>query len=380
MNGRDEGYNTARSFMETSTILGGSLRNGVVIANKRARLRLNSSFNSGQHSSENTGNSGNNFEDSFPPQQDSDPDNEDDNEDIADAFPKNGMPDTTIWSRFEQYLQTRSLVIAPEFTKDEENAIQLMAQLRRMQASLESYKGMMEWYFRASGLLHTHEVMSTHRQYISREILLKRLTKRYNLEGNKTNIEREITLPSSRSRAKMILNDAKWCIQSLLTDPKISDDDYLFFDNDPFLSPPKDNRVIGDINTGRAYLRTYKKRITDPKTQVLLPVIFYIDGASTGQFVDLPITAMKFTLGIFNRKARDKPHMWRTLGYVPKIVKQKSKGRRIWLESGHVDGVIDTEGMDDGEGNEEAATAVHAQDLHSMCNISSRDSFAFITQ
>jgi len=85
---------------------------------------------------------------------------------------------------------------------------------------------------------------------------------------------------------------------------------------------------------------------------VLLPVIFYIDGASTGQFVDLPITAMKFTLGIFNRKAREKPHMWRTLGYVPKIVTQKSLGRRMWFESGHVDSVLDTEGMEDGEGND----------------------------
>jgi len=39
------------------------------------------------------------------------------------------------------------------------------------------------------------------------------------------------------------------------------------------------------------------------------------------------------------------------------------------FESGHVDGVLDTEGMEDGEGDESAATAVPAQDLHSMLEV-----------
>jgi len=230
MNGRDEGYNTARSFVETSAILRGALRNGVVIPNKHARLRHKSSFNSGQHQSNNANELSDDPEEEFPQQQDLDPDSDDENVDKENNVKNNGLPDATIWGQFEEYLQLRSRVVMPEFTRDEEHAVHLMAQLRRMQASLESYKGMMEWYFRASGQIRTHEVMSAHKKYISRETLLKRLAKRYNLGGNKTNIESSITLPSSRSRAKMILNDAKWCIQSLLADPRITDDDYLFFE------------------------------------------------------------------------------------------------------------------------------------------------------
>ena len=50
----------------------------------------------------------------------------------------------------------------------------------------------------------------------------------------------------------------------------------------------------------------YNKLIKRPGEQVLLPVIFYIDAATTGQFADLPVTAVKITLGIFTRKAREK--------------------------------------------------------------------------
>jgi hypothetical protein len=52
--------------------------------------------------------------------------------------------------------------------------------------------------------------------------------------------------------------------------------------------------------------------IKKPGKQVLPPIIIYTDGTATGQFPDLPVTPFKFTLGIFKRKARDRPYMWRT--------------------------------------------------------------------
>ena len=77
------------------------------------------------------------------------------------------------------------------------------------------------------------------------------------------------------------------------------------FDNDPFAPPPATINEIGNINTGRAYTETYKKLITKPGKQVLFPVIFYIDGAATGHFVDLKITAVKFTFGILSLEIRE---------------------------------------------------------------------------
>ena len=189
----------------------------------------------------------------------------------------------------------------------------------------------------------------------------------YALVG-KVNIIKELVLPSSRARAKIVKNDTKAMIQSLLTDPRILDEDYLFFNDDPRSSPPceKDLDYIGDINTGLAYTETYKRLVNKPGKQVLLPVIFYLDAAATGQFADLPVTALKFTLGIFNRKAREKPHMWRTLGYLPKIMTNTSRGRRKLLESGHVDGMIQHQDMLQGEGNQAGSDENRAQDMDTM--------------
>ena len=110
-------------------------------------------------------------------------------------------------------------------------------------------------------------------------------------------------------------------IVSLLTDPRITDNDCLFFNDDPFSPPPEEISYVRDLNTGLLFTETYCKLITKPGKQVLLPVIFYIDGANTGHFSDLPITELKFSLGIFSCAARDKDHLWRMLGCVPEYSK-----------------------------------------------------------
>jgi hypothetical protein len=108
-----------------------------------------------------------------------------------------------------------------------------------------------------------------------------------------------------------------------------------------------------------------------PGKQVLLPVIFYIvDGAAMAQsFLDLPITAVKFMFGIFNRRARSRqPEMWRTLGYIPAIQlwKEKSRGKRQFMESGHVDSADPTSQLIGMEGNLNVSSGVPAQDFHTI--------------
>ena len=127
----------------------------------------------------------------------------------------------------------------------------------------------------------------------------------------------KLKLPYAKSIATIVHYNAKDVILSLLTDPQIRDEDYLFFGNNPFGSPPDKLNFVEDLNTRSAYRRTWQKLITKPGKQILLPVIFYIDAANTGHFTNLPITAVKISLGIFTRKARDKDHFWRILGYIP---------------------------------------------------------------
>jgi hypothetical protein len=250
------------------------------------------------------------------------------------------------------------------FSSSEVTAIDLLYQLRKRNMPLGAYEDIMQWHFNAIRR-NRHVTYVGNDCPISREKLLKKLFKRYNMEGL-VNCSCQITLPSSGAKVKIMTNSMEWCLQSLLTDPSIADDDYLFHNNDPFCPPPEESLVVGDINTGQAYCESYQKYIKIPGKQVLLPVIFYIDGTATAQFSDLPVTALKFTLGIFNRKARDRPQMWRILGYVPNFSKEKSHGRRQFYNSGHIESANLGLSMSHDEGNVGDNDVVPAQDLHTI--------------
>ena len=287
------------------------------------------------------------------------------------VIPMEGRPDTSVLEDFQQYIEDAPTFAGPLTTR-ERRSIELMGILREGKASLRTYEEVMKWHYVSTGKLLPHSKLGSCSEFISRKILFASLSQRYHLEETKWGIIDVITLPSSKARAKIVRNDFRRCLQSLLADPRIEDDDYLFFDENPWAPPPelssddKEN-FIGDINTGRAYRESYAKYIKKPWKQVLLPIIFYIDGAATGQFANLPVTPLKFTLGIFNRKAREKPHLWRTLGYVPAISSERSRGRRQLAESGHVDAQMANQDLLENEGtNARHNVAAKAQDLHTM--------------
>ncbi len=240
----------------------------------------------------------------------------------------------------------------------------------------------MEWHLKEIGKLREHEQLGDAIGYHHRSTLMKQLLPRYNLTAM-IPTEKKVRLPSSRAVVSIPVRQAADCIVSLLTDPRFEDANYLFFDNDPLAPPPENLTYLADLNTGDAYLRTYEKLI-EHERQVLLPVPIYIDGAVTGQFTDLPITAVKLSLGIHNREARDRPYSWRELGFIPVVRKDPARGKRIFQETGHLDSqdviVLEGEGVGlEGEGktdeqqdvNEEDDEesedgAIHAQDFHTM--------------
>ena len=157
------------------------------------------------------------------------------------------------------------------------------------------------------------------------------------MENNQPKILKQLMLPHSKSRIDLVIHDAKFQIQALLTDPRIRDEDYLFFDGNPLSPPPDELDYVGDINTGRCYRETYKKLIKDPTTQVLLPMIFYMDSAVTGNIDAMPIEALKFTLGIFNQQTRDKAYAYRPVGYVTRFLHEKTQAEDILLNAAHID-------------------------------------------
>ena len=219
-------------------------------------------------------------------------------EEITLEQPDEVVPIAEIIDNFNKYVEwARSNLL--DFTTNVKNAITLMSSLQKTKASLDTYETVMDWHFRSTGSLLSTQQLSDCRHFISYENLFKQLHQRYNYKDGSYHNVNEITLPHSCSCIKIVWNDAKAVIQSLLMDSRITDDDYLFFGNNPFQGPPSNLNYVQDLNTGRAYVAIHKKMIKHPHKQILLPVIFYIDGANTGQFVDLPLTAVKIALRIF---------------------------------------------------------------------------------
>ena len=281
-------------------------------------------------------------------------------EEITLEQPDELVPPAEIIDDFNEHVEwARSNLL--DFTTNVKNAIMLMSSLRETKASLDTYETIMDWHFRS--LLSTQQ-LSDCRRFISREKLFKQLHQWYNYkEASYHNVDK-ITLPHSHSRVNIVWNDAKAVIQLLLTDPRVTDDDYLFFGNNPFQGPPSNLNYVQDLNTGRAYVATCKKMIKHPHKQILLPVIFYINGANTGQFVDLPLTAVKILLGIFTQKARDKDYMWGTLGYILAYSKHLSRGQHLFVESHHMDSVVAFTLADQTAGGNPIKTIPKTQDLH----------------
>ena len=186
---------------------------------------------------------------------------------------------------------------------------------------------------------------------------------------------RTIRLPHSKEVVKIPCHKAEDAVERLLTDPRILPEDYCWFNDDPLAPPPKEELdYLADVKTGAAYCETHKLLIKGPNQQ-LIGGIFYIDGTVTGQFSDLPVTALKFSLDCFTREARMKPHMWVELGWVPTILKAQGRGKKLFKESQHLEAedidIFDGEGEDvEGEDEtideEEQVSAIKAQDFHTM--------------
>lgn len=213
-----------------------------------------------------------------------------------------------------------------------EAGIELMHLLHKNGAPLVLYDVIFDWHL--AHLKAERRVTRTH--------LMKKLRDRYNMDKSKPYITR-IRLPSNNLKAKIPCHDTPTMMVDLLSDPRIMEEDYLWFNDDPYGHPPAEWTELADINDALAYRKTYEKVIlptpyTDSgRRRVLLPIILYMDGCVTGWNENLAIELVKFTLGIFTSKARDKDYTWRNLGAIPQFQKVKAKAAELIQQSRHVD-------------------------------------------
>ena len=247
----------------------------------------------------------------------------------------------------------------------EAKAVRIMHKLIKKRAPLDTYEAVMRWHLLESGLMLPHESLGDCPHYITRQKLMRKLRIRYHMDHQYAT-PLTILLPHCRSQIQVWRKLAHDNVLSLLTDPRWNDEDWMYFDDDPFAKPPDNSPAVEDLNTGEAYLATHRKLITKPN-QILVALPLYIDGAVTGQFDKLQVVALKMSIGLLNRKARDKEYGWRNLGFVTNYAKEDHRGKKIFVKSGHiaahelyVDATSDEEEQEEVEEEEDKAADYHA--------------------
>ena len=289
-----------------------------------------------------------------------------------------GTTNTRLLDRYNEYAPENRFV-APLEARDL-TGVRLLRVLKSKKAALNSYNELFEWHLREIGALKEGDGMRSaenRRLYIGREPLIKMLASRYGLTGMEP-VVKTVTLPSSKEVVKIPCNKAEDCMLQLLTDPRITDDHYHFFNDDPNAPPPEDLDYVADIPTGDAFLDTYNVLCKGRKKQ-LLGVIFYIDAAVTGQFAALPVLILKMSLTIFTREARKKDYCWANLAYLPHLQVAEGRGKKLFKESHHLEAqdiehfaageggkVEGDDQSDDSSTDEEGPPPIKAQDFHKM--------------
>lgn len=279
----------------------------------------------------------------------------------------NAEPNTQMRDDFRAFCANSHENNMLQLTKVQLRSIKLLHTLKQKKSPLNGFDALMEWFHRERGNIQPHQGMQSVAGYLSRDVIMTTIKARYNTADKFPTIV-PIKLPISHAKVEVVVHNAWNCIVSLLTDPRVEDDDYNFVDNNPFAPPKLLPTIIGEFHTGRAHRQAYTKYITDPERQILMPFILYIDGAVTGQMSNLPITAMRLALGIHTRNYRQNEYAWSTLGIVPEVSQPGSRGKAIYKESGHIESLVDE--LLHQEGAEPATEKLNkSQDFHCMLDV-----------
>ena len=130
-----------------------------------------------------------------------------------------------------------------------------------------------------------------------------------------------VQLSHSNVPAKVPTFNFKSLIVSLLLDPVIMQAHNLLMFDSSYQDPSTaSHESYGDIHTGYWFQNAHK-HLCKEKNDLLCPLIFFIDGVGLDAMQRQGLEPVTFTLGIFNRQARNSSQFWRILGYIPNLEK-----------------------------------------------------------
>lgn len=225
--------------------------------------------------------------------------------------------------RFRKYLVASK--DNPDFTEDEILSIEMLHELFKKGCPMNIFEDLMKVVLRHEGKLLPGQPLQDLPSFVSRTKIMGRLATRYGMypmanveeaaERKKQGlrkcsmpdyyIKKSVVLPSSGARIPVYVFDFGEELVKLLSDPRLDDKCWDFFNDDPLAPPPNNWDVIGNIPDGRAFRATYKERIQRQGLagkRMLLGIIGYVDNTSTAQFADLGYEPFKFSLAQFTEE------------------------------------------------------------------------------
>ena len=238
-----------------------------------------------------------------------DPDFSDhDNMDSSDTFDQDIRD---LLDRYEKH--TASGFANMPIPSDMKVKIELINILREGCAPLNLIKKIWEWARKAV----LQEIDFT--DSCTRASVIKFLKQRYGTLGICNPIVDKVLLPNAQQSIDIVRFDFLDQLYSLLSDPDINRPENLIFPgDDPFEAPEKikPNHQMTDFIDGSVYRIAYHEHVKIPGTDVLCPIIFFIDKTYVDRQGRLTLEPISFTLGIFNKSTRRKFRAWHTLGFV----------------------------------------------------------------
>ena len=252
--------------------------------------------------------------DTFAPAFDGFDDDFDVDKEPADTFvePESG-PDKSVLELYEKLLLLRANPLdLDKFSQEENVQIQLLQLLNELRAPLNAFTAVLNWAAKANDCGYFFKVGVQP----SREKMIQKLYARYNMKGLIPK-EKQLYLPYSKRTVSMVYFDASEVFASLLSCPILNKDElYMFHDKqDPFAKPCVASD-LGDINTGRCYLKTYDALVKRKGVDMILPSILAMDKTQVDTYGRLQMEPITISHGLLKHSARSKPTAMRILGYI----------------------------------------------------------------
>jgi Plavaka transposase len=217
----------------------------------------------------------------------------------------------------QQYTEFKALKkdIIPLPLPTYKSCVDLLHILKTSNTPLYLYDTIMEWASKARWV-HRFDFIKT--QIPPRESLIDTLKNQFDYKALEPRLI-EMDLPGSQTKVNLVVHDFKQCFYSLLNDPELMNTSNLLIDPENLFNNPlsrNKQKYLSDINTGDVWRMAHNTYVSSENSELLCPIIFFIDKTHTDKNGRLCIEQIRFTLGIFKLHVRNQNRAWRTLGYI----------------------------------------------------------------